>query len=88
MQNQLIRKNEIIKALLKTQTSILKIVSKPSVEEEKEEKEVSPTRNEIIGEYNGRNHYLIKRTKTSLTTYALEILVLIPNLMIFMNYLA
>ena len=40
-----IRKDEIIKSLLETQTSILVTVSKPSVEE-KEEEEGSPTRNE------------------------------------------
>ena len=50
LQNELIRKDEIIKSLLETQTSILETVSKPSVEEEKEEEEVSPTRNEIIEE--------------------------------------
>ena len=44
------KKNEIIKTLLETQNSILETVSKPSVEEEKKEKEVSPTRNEIIEE--------------------------------------
>ena len=46
----LMKKNEIIKTLLETQNSILETVSKPSVEEEKKEKEVSPTRNEIIEE--------------------------------------
>ena len=50
LQNELIRKDEIIKSLLETQPSILETVSKPSVEEEKEEEEVSPTRNEIIEE--------------------------------------
>ena len=45
LQNELIRKDEIIKSLLETQTSILETVTKPSVEEEKEEEEVSPTRN-------------------------------------------
>ena len=48
LQNELIRKDEITKSLLETQTSILEIVSKPSVEEEKEEEEVSATRNKII----------------------------------------
>ena len=48
MQNELIRKDEIIKSLLETQTSILETVSKPSVEEEKEEEEVSSIRNENI----------------------------------------
>ena len=85
--NKLIRKNEIIKSLLETQTPILETVSKPSVEEEKEEEEVSLTRNEIIEEYNGRNNHLVKRIKTSLKTYTLETLVYIPKLMIFMNYL-
>ena len=42
LQNELIRKNAIIKSLLEIQISILETVSKPSVEEEKEE-EVSPT---------------------------------------------
>ena len=41
---------EIIKTLLETQTSILETVSEPSVEEEKEEENVSPRRNEIIEE--------------------------------------
>ena len=45
LQNELIRKDEIIKSLLETQISILETVSKPSVEEEKEQEEVSPTRN-------------------------------------------
>ena len=45
--NELIRKDEIMKSLLETHTSILKTVSKSSVGEEKEEEEVSPTRNEI-----------------------------------------
>ena len=44
------RKDEIIKTLLELQISILETVSKPSVEEEKEKKEVSPTRNEMIEE--------------------------------------
>ena len=35
LQNELIRKDEIIKSLLEAQTSIPEIVSKPSVEEEK-----------------------------------------------------
>ena len=50
MQNELIRKDEIIKTLLETQNSIRETVSTPSVQEEKEEEEVSPTRNEIIEE--------------------------------------
>ena len=50
MQNKLIRKNKIIKSLLETQASFLETVSKPSIEEEKEEEKVSPTRNEIIEE--------------------------------------
>ena len=37
LQNELIRKDEIIKSLLETQTSILETVSKPSVEEEKDD---------------------------------------------------
>ena len=44
------RKDEIIKTLLELQISILETVSKPSVEEEKEKKEVSPIRNEMIEE--------------------------------------
>ena len=44
LQNELIRKDEIIKSIFETQTSILETVSKP-VEEEKEEEEVSPTLN-------------------------------------------
>ena len=43
LQNELIRKNNIIKTLLETKTSILDTVSKSSVEEE----ELSPTRNDI-----------------------------------------
>ena len=39
LQNELIRKDEIIKSLLETQTSILETVLKPSVEEEKQEEE-------------------------------------------------
>ena len=46
LQNELIRKDEIIKKLLETETSILETVSKSSVEEEKEGEEVSTTRNE------------------------------------------
>ena len=38
LQNELIRKDEVIKSLLETQTSILEIVSKPSVEEEKKKR--------------------------------------------------
>ena len=49
LQNELIRKDEIIKSLLETQTSILETVLKPSVEEEEEE-EVSSARNEIVEE--------------------------------------
>ena len=49
LQNELIRKDEIIKSIFETQTSILETVSKP-IEEEKEEEEVSPTWNEIIEE--------------------------------------
>ena len=49
LQNELIRKDEIIKSIFETQTSILETVSKP-VEEEKEEEEVSSTWNEIIEE--------------------------------------
>ena len=40
LQNKLIRKDEIIKSFLETQTSILETVSKPSAEEEKEEEEI------------------------------------------------
>ena len=49
LQNELIRKDEIIKSIFETQTSILETVSKP-VEKEKEEEKVSPTWNEIIEE--------------------------------------
>ena len=49
LQNELIRKDEIIKSIFETQTSILETVSKP-VEEEKEEEKVSPIWNEIIEE--------------------------------------
>ena len=48
LQNELIKQDEIMKSLLETQTSILEKVSKPSVEKEKEEKELSPTRNEVM----------------------------------------
>ena len=48
--NELIGKMEIIKTLLQAQTYQNITVSKPSAEEEKEEVEVSPTRNEIIKE--------------------------------------
>ena len=50
MPNELIGKMEIIKTLLQAQTYQNITVSKPSAEEEKEEVEVSPTRNEIIKE--------------------------------------
>ena len=40
----------MIKALFETQTSIVETVPEPSVEEEKEEEEVSPTRDQIIEE--------------------------------------
>ena len=63
MQNELIRKDEIIKSLLETQTSILETVSKPSVEEEKEEEEVSPTRNEIIEEVQWQKQSSGKKNK-------------------------
>ena len=49
LQNELIRKDEIIKSIFEAQTSIPETVSKP-IEEEKEEEEVSPTWNEIIEE--------------------------------------
>ena len=61
--NELIRKDEIIKSLLETQTSILETVSKPSVEEEKEEEEVSPTRNEIIEEIRWQKQSSGKKNK-------------------------
>ena len=48
LQNELIRKNEVIKSFFETETFILETVSKPSLEGEKKEEEVSPTRNEII----------------------------------------
>ena len=38
LQNELIRKDEIIKSLLEAQTSIPEIVSKPSVEGEKKKR--------------------------------------------------
>ena len=63
MQNELIRKDEIIKSLLETQTSILETVSKPKVEEEKEEEEVSPTRNEIIEEVQWQKQSSGKKNK-------------------------
>ena len=63
LQNELIRKDEIIKSLLETQTSILETVSKPSVEEEKEEEEVSPTRNEIIEEIQWQKQSSGKKNK-------------------------
>ena len=43
LQNVIIRKDQIIKTLLETQTSILETVSKLSIEEKKEKEEVSPT---------------------------------------------
>ena len=63
LQNELIRKDEIIKSLLETQPSILETVSKPSVEEEKEEEEVSPTRNEIIEEIQWQKQSSGKKNK-------------------------
>ena len=88
MQNELIRKNKIIKSLHETQTSFLETVSKPSIEEEKEEEKVSPTRNEIIEEIQWqRQSSGRKKIKTILTIYTLETLVLIPKSMIFMNYM-
>ena len=88
MQNELIRKNKIIKSLLETQTSFLETVSKPSIEEEKEEEKVSPTRNEIIEEIQWqRQSSGRKKIKKILTIYTLETLVLIPKSMIFMNYM-
>ena len=73
-QNELIRKDEIVKTLLETKTSILETVSKPSVEEEKEEEEVSSTRNEIIEEMQWQKNHLVKRIQTSLKTYTLKML--------------
>ena len=61
LQNELIRKYGTIKYLLETQNSILETVSKPSVEEEKEEEEVSPTRNEIIEEIQWQNQSSSKK---------------------------
>ena len=88
MQNELIRKNKIIKSLHETQTSFLETVSKPSIEEEKEEEKVSPTRNEIIEEIQWqRQSSGRKKLKKILTIYTLETLVLIPKSMIFMNYM-
>ena len=58
-----IRKDEIIKSLLETQTSILETVLKPSVEEEKEEEEVSSTRNEIIEEIQWQKQSSGKKNK-------------------------
>ena len=88
MQNELIRKNKITKSLLETRTSFLETVSKPSIEEEKEEEKVSPTRNEIIEEIQWqRQSSGRKKIKTILTIYTLETLVLIPKSMIFMNYM-
>lgn len=49
MQNELIRKDEIIKTVLEMRTSILES-TKLSAEDEKEEDKVSPTRYEIIEE--------------------------------------
>ena len=61
--NELIRKDEIIKSLLETQTSILETISKPSVKEEKEEEEVSPTRNKIIEEIQWQKQSSGKKNK-------------------------
>ena len=63
LQNELIRKDGTIKYLLETQNSILETVSKPSVEEEKEEEEVSPTRNEIIEEIQWQKQSSGKKNK-------------------------
>ena len=63
LQNELIRKDEIIKSLLETQTSILETVSKPSVEEEKEKEEASPTRNDIIEEMQWQKQSSGKKNK-------------------------
>ena len=63
LQNKLIRKDEMIKSLLETQTSILETVSKSSVEEEKEEEEVSPTINEIIEEMQWQKQSSGKKNK-------------------------
>ena len=54
MQNELIRKDEIIKSLLETQTS---------VEEEKEEEEISPTANETIEEIQWQKQSSGKKNK-------------------------
>ena len=87
LQNELIRKDEIIKSLLETQTSILETVSKPSVEEEKEEEEVSPTRNEIIEEIQWQKQSSGKKNKNEPKNIYIGNLSLDTKLMIFMNYL-
>ena len=90
LQNELIRKDAILKTLLETQTSVLETVSKPSVEEEEE---VSTTRNEKLEEIQWQKQSSGKKNEKAYTktyilkTYTLEILALIPKLMIFMNYL-
>ena len=88
LQNEPIRKDEINKTLLETETSVLETVSKPLVEEEKEQEEVSPTRNEIIQEMQWQKQSSGKKNKNEPKyIYTLKILILIPKLMIFMNYL-
>ena len=62
LQNELIRKDEIIKSIFETQTSILETVWKP-IEEEKEEEEVSPTWNEIIEEIQWEKQWSGKKCK-------------------------
>ena len=90
LQNELIRKDAILKTLLETQTSVLETVSKPSIEEEEE---VSTTRNEKLEEMQWQKQSSgTKNEKAYTKTYilktcTLEILALIPKLMIFMNYL-
>ena len=63
LQNEPIRKDEINKTLLETETSVLETVSKPLVEEEKEQEEVSPTRNEIIQEMQWQKQSSGKKNK-------------------------
>ena len=82
LQNELIRKDELIKTLLDTQTSILETVSKLSVEEEKKEEEVSPTRNKTLEEIQWQKQSSGRKNKNEPKIYTFEVLVLIPELMI------
>ena len=61
LQNELIRKDEMIKILIETQTPILNAVSKPSIKEE--EGELAPRRNRIKEEIQSQKQSLCKKSK-------------------------